>query len=343
MPNSMSKSGAAQKSLKGPEKVAALLLAMGKPLAGRLLKHFDPDELKTITHSVADLGMVSKPALEGLIEEFATQFAGGVDLRGSASDVEQLLSGVLSPDQIADLMSDVTGNSNHTTWERLSSVSENVFATYLTKEHPQTAALILSKVSPACAAKVMAQLPRALRNELMRRMLSIASVMEPAMRILENALQEDLLLNVSRNNGAVHHARMADIINKMEREQMEDVLQSLAEVRPKAAEILRGLLFTFDDIIKLPPKSRMVLFDQIPTERVVLALKGTDELFRDAILSSLASRARRIVEHELTSGGPAAQREVLKARRMIADLALEMAERGDLELNTQEDEDELFQ
>ena len=122
----------------------------------------------------------------------------------------------------------------------------------------------------------MGHLPREFRNEVMRRMVGIAVVSEPAMRLIESTLQEDLLVNVARNNRNAHNGRMADIINKMEREQMEDVLQSLAEARPKAAETLRGLLFTFDDIIKLPAKSRLALFDQIPTERVVLALKGTD-------------------------------------------------------------------
>ena len=45
------------RSLSGSEKVAALLLVMGKPLASRLLGHFDAGELKVITRSAAALGM----------------------------------------------------------------------------------------------------------------------------------------------------------------------------------------------------------------------------------------------------------------------------------------------
>lgn len=330
-----------RKPLSGPEKVAALLLAMGKPLASRLLKHFDQEELRHVTRSIADLGIVPMPQLEDMIEDFAGQFAHGTGLMISANDAENLLSGILSPEEISDIMSDVTGNSNQSIWQRLSGVSENLFAGYLVKEHPQTAALILSKVTPACAAKVMAQLPRDLRNELMRRMVGIALIMEPVMRLLESTLQDDLLVNVSRNNRAAHNSRMADIINKMEREQMEDVLQSLAEVRPKVAETLRGLLFTFDDIIKLQPRARMILFDRVSTEQVVLALKGTDSGFRSAILSTLSSRARRMVEGELANAGPAAHRDVVKARRTIAELALEMSERGEIELNSADDDDDV--
>jgi flagellar motor switch protein FliG len=129
----------------------------------------------------------------------------------------------------------------------------------------------------------------------------------------------------------------------MERDKMDDVLQSLAAARPKAAEVLRKLMFTFDDIIKLTPRARTVLFDKIPTELVVLALNGTDSAFRDAILSSLAARARRIVESELSNGGAVSQRDVLKARRTIADSALELASTGQIELNSPEDEDEFFE
>ncbi len=315
---------------------------MGKPLASRLLRQFDTDELKQITRSIAQLGTVPVPTLEALVEEFAGQFANGVDLLGSPDEVQQMLDGVLPPEQIADVMSDVTGNSNHAMWERLSNVPEAVFAGFLVNEHPQTAASIVSKISPACAAKVIGQLLRELRNEIMRRMLSIGPVTEAAVRIIQGQLQEDILSNVSRHVGSDQNARMADIINKLDRNHMEDVMQSLAAARPKTADVLRKLMFTFDDIVKLQPKARSVLFDKIPTELVVLALKGTDAAFRDSILSSLATRARRIVDSELASGGPALQRDVLKARRTIADTALELASGGEIELNSSEDEDEFF-
>ncbi|MFC4173639.1 flagellar motor switch protein FliG [Microvirga sp. GCM10011540] len=327
------------RTLKGPERVAALLFTMGKPSASRLLKHFSADEIKLITRSAAELGPVSPTQIESLIEEFSAQFSNGASLIGTAAEVEKLLSGVLPPEQIAELMSDVLGNSNRSIWDRVSTVSEGALATYLMKEHPQTAALILSKVKPACAAKVMGHLPPPLRNSLMRRMLAFKPIVDETMRTIEQTLHEDFMINFSRNMGADTHAKMADIINKMERDHMEEVLQSLTEVRPKSAEILKGLLFTFDDIVALTPRARTALFDQIPNDRVVLALKGTDEGFRSVILSSLASRVRRMVEHELNSKEPASQRDVLEARRAITDLALEMAGRGEIELNSGDEDD----
>ena len=329
------------KVLKGPERVATLLFAMGKPAASRVLKHFSEDEIRLVTKSAAALGPVSPTQIEQLVEEFASNFTDGADLIGGASHIEKLLTGILSPEQIASIMSEVVGNANRSIWERISTVSESAIASYLMKEHPQTAALILSKVKPSCAAKVMAQLPQPLRNNLMRRMLSMKPIVDETMKNIEKTLHEDFMANFSKNAGADTHAKIADIINKMERDHMEDVLSSLSSVRPKSAEILRGLLFTFDDIVKLTPRDRTTLFDQVPPDRVVLALKGTNDEFRKVVLSALSSRVRRMIEHELNSKEPSAHRDIAEARRTITDLALEMAGRGEIVINS-ETEDEAY-
>jgi flagellar motor switch protein FliG len=336
------KHGAAAKPLRATEKVAALLLAMGRDLSSGVLREFDPEEIRIVTRAAADLRPISANELESIIEEFAQHFSSGPNILGTVGELEKLLNGVLPPEQVGEIISEVLGNTNKSIWERISSVSESMLANYLLKEHPQTAALILSRVRPACAAKVMSQLPADMRHDLMRRMLSVKPIVEEAMRIVEKTMHEDFMINFARNLASDTYPRMADIINKMERSHMEESLKDLSESRPKSAEILKGMLFTFDDIVNLTPKARMLIFDQIPTDRIVTALKGTDASFRELILSSLASRTRRLVEHELASGVPTQQREILDARRAITDLALDMAGRGEIELNPDQDDQPVF-
>lgn len=322
-----------QRNLNPTDEVAALLLAMGKPAAGRLLKYFEPDEIKRITRSATKLGSVSAGQLDEIVDNFSGEFGSSGNLIGTLQEVEKLLSGLLPADQIADMLAELRGDVTRSVWERMSGVSETVVASYLVKEHPQTAALILSRIKPAAAAKVMAHLPQPVRNTVMRRMLTFKPVVEEIMQTIEKALHEDFLINGSRNSGADTHAKMADIINKMERNQIDDVLSGLAESRPKSVEILKGLLFTFDDLVKLAPRARTTLFDAVPNDRLILALKGTDPEFRTIILSALSARVRRMVEHELNGGEPAAQKDVMEARRSITDLALEMSGRGEIEIN----------
>lgn len=329
--------------LRGPEKAAALILAMGKPLAGRMIKHFDAAEVRVLMRRASELGAVPVEEVAALVEEFSDSFSKGVHLFGSPEEVQKLLTGVLPPEEITEIIGETAEATYRSVWDRVSAMSESALATYLAKEHPQTAAFVLSKLKPACASRVMTQWPAEMRHNLMRRMLNLKPVAEQPNALIEKTLHEDFTLNLARNKGADTHARMADILNKMESQDMEEALDSLQRVRPESAEMLKGLLFTFEDIVKLPIRSRMTIFDQVPTDRLVMALKGTESQFREQILSSLATRARRIVQQDLDNGEPALQRDVIEARRFITDMALDMASRGEVELNSDGEESAYFQ
>lgn len=321
--------------LKGPEKVAALLLAMGKPLASRLLGHFEPGELKVITRSAAQLGSVPIDVLEDLVEEFAGEFSNGAELLGSADQAENLLAGVLPPEQVAEIMSDVRGSSNSGTWTQVATVASPALTDYLLRQHPQVMTLALSKLPPDKAAAIMELLPRDLRNSVTRRLLRLNPVADAALRVIEGRIKQDLIINppVPASAGT---ARMANIINKMAPEHADDLMKSLQAERPDQADALKAKLFSFDDLLALPAKSRQALFENVSSERIVLALSDMDTEFRANILSSLTARARRLVENELASAGGSPPRDVTAAKRAIVDTLLAMAERGDLELREDE-------
>lgn len=325
--------------LEGPNRVAALLLAMGKPAASRVLKHFEPAELKEIARAAAGLGAIAASDLEVAIEDFARQFAHGVSLLGTAQEIEKLLVGVLPEDQINEIMSDVLGQkTTNSVWERVSQVPEAVLAEFLSTEHPQTAALVLSKIRSDCAAKALVAMPADLRNVLMRRMATLRPVTVPALRVVENTMQEALATVLGKNSARDTGARIADILNRMEPEQVDEILAKIAETQPDVAKAVRRLLFRFDDIVKLTAKARSVVFDQVAADQVVLALRGTTPEFRELVLSAIPSRSRRMVEHELESGEEPDAKAVGDARRRIADRIMELAAKGEIELNASENE-----
>ncbi len=321
----------AVRSLNGADKVAALLLVMGKPLASRLLGHFEPGELKAITRSAAALGAVPIAVLESLVEEFADEFSSNLELRGTADEAENLISGVLPPEQVKDIMSDVLGNSNSTTWGQIAALPNEVLTAYLGRQHPQVLTLVLSRLEAGKAAAILELLPRALRNAVTRRLLALGPVADAALRIVEARIKSDLILNPPAPANAGTN-RMAGIINKMAPDQAADVMKSLEADRPEQAEALRAKLFSFDDLATLPAATRQALLEKVPSDRIVTALATADPDLRATMLSSLTARARRLVENELASAGQPPARDVAAARRFIADLLLDMAERGEVEL-----------
>ena len=78
------------------------------------------------------------------------------------------------------------------------------------------------------------------------------------------------------------------------------------------------MLFSFNDLPRLSERARALLFDRASIDIVVMALRGTDPDFRNAVLSSMPSRGRRLVEGELSSGAfapPRGHREGAQGHR----------------------------
>jgi flagellar motor switch protein FliG len=315
-------------SMSGAEKVAVLLLALGKPRAAKVLKRFDPEDLKILTQLAGDLAPIDASDLEGLVEEFAQKFSSGINFVGTEREVKNMLSDVMGED-LAGVMSDEQeepGEAPERIWDKIARIKDETLRAYIGKEHPQTAAMILSRIEPGLAAKIVASFPAQQRNALLIRMLGIKKVADDAARAVELAIAEDLLAKSSSGS----HAGIADILNRLDKTQSDDLLKNLAEVRPDDAKTLKGMMFTFVELVNLPAKARTLLLDQVPIERLVAALTGTDSAFQGAILSSLAARSRRMVEAELQGGGSANERDVADARRAIVDTVLKMMAKGEI-------------
>lgn len=328
------------RTLSNPEKVAVLLLAMDKPVAERVMQHLDDADLTLIARHGANVGVIQRSTLDGLVGEFEQMLAKSSGLQGTLDRVEKLLQGVVPEDRYEAILADLRGGSTQAVWSRLSELPESKLAQFLAKEHPQVAALVLTKATPTCAAAVMGQMPTQRRNEVTRRMLAIKHIMDPALEVLQTALNEDLLAQSARQSAPDIHSRLANIINKLDRQRMEEVLNDLSDHKPKDTKRIRGLLFTFEDIVKLPPEARAKLIDQVPQDRVILALKGADASTINTILSSTGARARRMIEQEIATGAPVPPKDVAKARRAIADLALDLAQRGEIDIGREGGDDE---
>jgi flagellar motor switch protein FliG len=319
-------------TLSGPQKAAAILLTMDKQTSAQLIKQLTPDELRDVTRAAARLGTVSVVELEQVVEEYTADFSAGASLMGDLARARALLEDAVPPDQIAEILSQVMGDRAPDVWEGIGLLPENRLATFLKSEHPLTATYILSRVGSASAAKAVPLLPRDLRNQVLCQLIAAPVIAPAVLPAFESALRANLLGGAPRASGDDHRARIAEIINGLTPADAEDAMRMLLVERPQDAEAVRALLFSFTDLPKLPQRARALLFDKVPTEIVVLALRGTDVEFREPVLSAMASRSRRLVEGELASPGTSSPTDTVKARRHITDLVLKMAQRGEIEL-----------
>ncbi|MFT3988578.1 FliG C-terminal domain-containing protein [Aestuariivirga sp.] len=315
-----------------PERVAILLLALGNPLGTKLMQSFEPTDVKKIMESAASLGPIERGDLEGLVDDFAAQFARTLGLETGFEHVRSLVEQAFTPDQIDTMLGPARITPEDPVWRAFGEGSENALTPYLLDEHPQTIAYILCQLDPDLAARVLALLPRDARDGTARRLLKIQPVQPDVSAIVQQALREDLLNRSDAGLEDEGRRRVASLMNKLDREQAAAIVESLAATRPEEAKRLRGMIFSFDDLDRLTQSARLSLFDKIDTGQVVQALRGASLTLKESVLSALGARARRMVEAELANDTGAVTPDVHKARRAIAEAALAMAQRGEINL-----------
>lgn len=313
-------------------KVAALLLAMSKESAARLLKHFDEDELRLLVRSTAVLGAISPFALSGIVTEFAATVSADPVVQGGPAGAEALLAGVLPADTVRQMLADDGAAQAAAVWQRLGALPPDAVAQALAREHPQAAAYMLAQTSAATVAAVLSALPGAQRSEIMQRFLGMAPVSAAARALVEGELHDTILPGLAKPAEPQAHIRVAEIVNKLERAEMESLLADIAVHRPDDARRVRSLVFTFEDIPQLSDAARAALFAQVQAERIIPALANADPALVQLVLAVVPGRARRMIEQELAVSQDTPAKETAQARRAIAELALSLAARGEISL-----------
>lgn len=320
------------------QKAAAILVAMGKPSASRLLKFFKQEELKALIDGARLLKTIPQSELERIVAEFEAEFMEGAGQLDSADQIDDILNETLSPEEVSAIMSKgqaVAANQPPPVWSELDKLEPARLATFLASEHPQTSALVLSKLAPQTAANALIGLEKPLRGEIIRRMMSIASIPEAATKIIEAQLRSRVLGENNVKDMSAGQNRVASLLNELDKSQLDEVMQDLEAAGMPDLAAVRARLFSFEDIPLLTQRARVALFDGLSTELVTLCLRQAPPHLAEAVLSSIGARSRRMIEAELAQGVEGMQMaEVLKARKTIAATAIRLSREGAFELPT---------
>src|SRR5580704_16697035 len=173
------------RNLGGAQRAAALMLALGEDQCTRLFSMMHEDEIKDISAAMAQLGAVRADVVERLCVDFAEGMGGTGNLIGSYESTERLLQKSLPRDRASQIMEEIRGPAGRTMWDKLGNVNEAVLANYLKNEYPQTVAVVLTKVRPEHAARVLAMLPEPFAMEVVMRMLHMESVQKNVLEGVE--------------------------------------------------------------------------------------------------------------------------------------------------------------
>jgi flagellar motor switch protein FliG len=327
----------------GLEKAATFILVAGEEHAGKIFAKLDLDEIKEISLRMSNLGRVRGEMVDMLLYEFMRLMGGGGEsLVGSFDIAERLLRRVLDSDKVAMIMDDIRGPAGRNIWEKLGNVDETVLASFLKNEYPQTIAVVLSKIRPEHAARVMTHLPQETTIDTMMRMLRMEVIQKTVLVDVEETLRNEFMSNLSRTQRRDHHEIMAEIFNYFDRTTEARYLEMLEERNREAADRIRALMFTFDDLVKLDGPGVQTLLRNIDNSKLGLALKGGSDKVKELFFANMSERAAKILREDMETMGPVKVKDVDEAQQELINKTKDLAAAGEITI-AEDNDDELIE
>ena len=318
--------------MSGIERAAALLLALGEEQTARIFSMMGDDEIKELSTAMASLGTVAPTVIDQISVEFAEQISSTGALIGNMDSMERLLSKTIPGERVSQIMDEIRGPAGRSMWDKLGNVNELLLANYLKNEYPQTVAVVLTKVKPDHAARVLAQLPDAFAMEVVMRMLRMEPVQKEVLDDVAKTLRNEFMSNLARTSRVDSHEIMAEIFNNFDRNTEGRFMGALEERNKDSAEKIKALMFTFDDLGRLDPGGVQTLLRSVDKAKLATALKGSSETMRELFFSNMSERASKLLKEDMASMGPVRLKDVDESQMYMVQLAKELSEKGEIML-----------
>ncbi len=329
--------------LSGPERAAVLLITLGEEVAAKVLANLDDREIQNIGNYMAALGDVDMSVMDSINKEFYEMVetgTGGLGIAGM-DFLKTALMQALDPTKATEILNNITtpGEEMGGGLETVRLMDPKVIASFITNEHPQTAAIILAHLDPPVASSTIKELPEENRMEIIHRLATLERVAPSAIRELDEALQAEF-----RTSGAVFGNKMggvqiaAEVVGSLDRATETAILTAMDEVDPDLATEIRNLRFTFEDILKIDDAGIQMIMKEINMEDLVIGLKtATDEL-KEKLFSNMSERAGLMMKEDLESLGPKKISEVQKAQQKVIAVCKKLEEDGKIVIGGGADE-----
>src|SRR6266699_1719715 len=134
---------------------------------------------------------------------------------------------------------------------------------------------------------------------------------------------------------------MAEIFNSFDRQTETRFMTALEEDNREAAERIKNLMFTFDDLVKLDAGSAQTLMRHVDKDKLAIALKGATEPVRQFFLGNMSSRAAKMLGDDMGAMGPVRLRDVDDAQGQLVSLAKDLAAKGEIMISKSRGDEEL--
>lgn len=319
-------------NLSGIRKAAILLVAAGEDVAKEILRVLPEVDVQRLTEELADLRGITPEMSAEVMEEFwellETQ---NFMVHGGLDYASRLLVETFGQERADDLLNLVrrSQEASQGNLAKLQRTDPQQLGKLLDSEHPQTIALVLAHLDPKRASQVLDNLSEDHKVVSVQRLAEMRQfspeMAQKVAHILHRRLES--VGDTARKSYSGFKA-VADLMNRLNADEAKKILDTIEENQPELALSIRNLMFTFEDLVTVPPASIREIVSGVDKRQLALALRGANEELRAQMFKAMSSRAVEMLKEDMEVLGPVRSREVAQAQQEILNLARRLEAEG---------------
>ena len=332
-------------SLHGARKAAVLLVAVGEDLAKEILRALPEADVQRLTEELADLRGITPELSAEILEEFwqllETQ---NYMVHGGLDYASRLLLETFGKERAEDLLALVRRSQEQAQGNlaKLQRTDPQQLGKLLDAEHPQTIALVLAHLDPKRASMVLDNLSEDHKVVSIQRLAEMRQfspeMAQKVAHILHRRLES--MGDTARKSYSGFKA-VADLLNRLHADESKKILETIEEGQPELALSIRNLMFTFEDLVTVPPATIREIVSNVDKKQLAMALRGANEELQAQVFKAMSSRAVEMLKEDMEVLGPVRSREVAQAQQEILNLARRLEAEGKVILKLESGEEML--
>ena len=329
--------------------IAAFFIAVGEKAGVRVLGSLDRSEVVAVGRAITELSTVAHQTAQAALEMVRTRIESGIYSERGGAAYAQTLLGVVGMSGWAERIiaenpyaqsDDMAGYAS--SFHLLEKIEPDQLAPFISDEHPQTIALILSQLGAAQASGILAQLSEHLRADVVYRIACMNIVSTKVLKRIEAYIETTLCEIFSFTQEVGGPKIIADMLKLVGKSAEKTILGQIDDRDPDLGESVRNMLFVFDEICKLNDRDIQVLIREIDQEDLIVALKRAPNGLKERFLNNVSEEVRNFITEEMKFMGPMRLSEVEEVQLRIVKQVRHLDEVGMITVTRgYQDDDEL--
>ncbi len=327
-------------AMPGRRKAAMILAIVGPEVASEVIKHFNDEQVETLSLEMARMEKVTPEVRESIINEFhelatAQEFIaeGGVD------SAKRVLEKAFGMDRADIMVRKIMNAMQVMPFEFLKRTDPQQLLGFIQEEHPQTIALVLAYMPISQSSLILGKLPQDLRVEVAERIAMMDQCPPEVIRNVEQVLEAKVSSMINHDlTQAGGPKALVDLLNRVDRSTERLILEALTESNPELADEVKNMMFVFEDIVQLDDRAIQTILKEIEIKELATAIKGTDKTVQEKIFSNMSERATEQLKEDMDYMGPVKLRVVEEAQQKVVAVIRRLEEAGEISIGRGEEE-----